>query len=199
MCGGGGCPSAGADPSRSATGTPNDSAETHPRSGFRFPVKVGPFVRVNLQRYDERGDNVSAGYNLVTGELQVAATVYVYPAPVDVKVFPLPSVGEAPAWFVERHLDQVEREIFQAHPTARRVSADAVQLSQASRRKSGRRCVYAYTEPFNLPGIPQPLRSELYLFTHGPWFIKYRFTYPEPEAAAGDAITSFMQSLAWPR
>ena len=136
---------------------------------------------------------------MLTGQLQVIATTYVYPAPVDVKVFPLPSVGEAPDWFVKNYFQRVQAEIVQRHKGARLVAEERVQVRQAGRLHSGWRCEYAFSESFALTGLPQPLRSEAYLFTHGAWFVKYRFTYPEPQAdAAREAIATFMRDLSWP-
>jgi hypothetical protein len=46
-----------------------------------FPVPVDEFQRVVINRYDTAGEDVGVGYNLVSSEIAVSATIYAYPAP----------------------------------------------------------------------------------------------------------------------
>ena len=60
---------------------PSQGLYVHKASGMEFPITVGEFRRTKLLRYDTGELDVSAGYDLFTPTSQVAATVYVYPAP----------------------------------------------------------------------------------------------------------------------
>jgi hypothetical protein len=59
----------------------SEGAYTHEKSGMTFPLGVAEYRRVGIQRYDQEGLDISASYNLEDGRHQIAATVYVYPAP----------------------------------------------------------------------------------------------------------------------
>src|SRR6478672_1232520 len=53
------------------------AAFKHEPSGFTFAPTVAGFEREKATRYDERGEDVSVGYN--DDQKLIAATVYVYP------------------------------------------------------------------------------------------------------------------------
>src|SRR4051812_1429495 len=76
-----GCPSAGTPQVRRAVPIQVKGDYVHAPSGMRFPEQVGEYRRLNVVRYDDRGDDVSAGYTLPRPGSPVTTTVYVYPAP----------------------------------------------------------------------------------------------------------------------
>lgn len=142
---------------------------------MEFPGTVGAFRRGETHRYDAEGRDMSAAYDLARLGSAVAGTVYVYPAPIDVAVFPAPKVGEAPEWFFSNHFEQVKAQILSHHQASTVISEGDAFVEQNHRREKGKRAMFSY--PDSTPYGVQPFLSEMYLFTHGKWFIKYRFTY----------------------
>jgi hypothetical protein len=173
-----------------------ESIVSHPFSRMEFPDTVGHFRRGEINRYDQEGRDMSVAYNLVRLGSAVAGTVYVYPAPVDVAVFPIPKVGEAPEWFVKNHAEAIKTEIIRYHEGAAILSEDDIEIKQPSGLQKGRRILFQYTE--DTPYGPQPFLSEMLLFTHGKWFIKYRFTYlRDYKVVVKKDIDEFLESLKW--
>jgi hypothetical protein len=163
-----------------------------------FPEAVGMFRQGEIKRYDRDGRDMSVAYNLARLGSAVAGTVYVYPAPIDVAVFPIPKVGEAPEWFVKNHTEEIKNQIIRHHAGAEVVSEDAVSIKQAAGVQKGRRVLFQYTE--DTPYGPQPFLSEMLLFTHGKWFIKYRFTYlSDYKSVVRKDIDEFVEALKWPQ
>ena len=77
------------------------------------------------------------------------------------------------------------------------VSEGTVQVSAGGKKRSGQHVEFTFTGSF--AGQLQPVRSEIFLFTHGHWFIKLRVTYPTPEqGVAAPVIKAFIDELAWP-
>lgn len=175
-----------------------EPSTSHPFSEMRFPDEVGAFRKGEIKRYDRAGRDVSVAYNLARLGSAVAGTVYVYPAPIDVKVLPIPKVGEAPEWFVKNHTEEIKKQIIQHHTGAQILSEDDVEIDQASGMQKGRRVLFQYTE--NTPYGPQPFLSEMLLFTHGKWFVKYRFTYlRDYKSVVRRDIDELVEALKWPQ
>jgi hypothetical protein len=157
---------------------------THGPSQFRFPPRIGSFQREAVTQYDQDGLDVSVGYN--HPGYRIAATVYVYPVP-----------QRSPDNTLEGHFGSCKAEVVRTNGGAQFVSEGAVQISPGGLQHSGRQAAYTLTAVF--AGQRQPLRSELYLFAHGPWFIYYRVTYPvEQRAVAESAAKAFINELRWP-
>jgi hypothetical protein len=63
-------------------------------------------------------------------------------------------------------------------------------------QRIGQSAAFTFTGSF--ANRQQPLRSELYLFADGQWFIKYRVSYPVgQQATAEPAIKEFIEQLSW--
>lgn len=177
---------------------PAQTSVSHPFSGMRFPERVGAFRQGEINRYDREGRDMSVAYNLPRLGSAVAGTVYIYPAPINVAVFPIPKVGEAPEWFVEKHTEEIKNQIKRHHAEAEVVSEEAVSIKQASKVQKGRRVLFQYTG--DTPYGPQTFLSEMLLFTHGKWFIKYRFTYlRDYKLVVRKDIDEFVEALMWPQ
>lgn len=177
---------------------PREQTTLHTFSGMRFPETVGVFRQGEVNRYDRDGRDMSVAYNLARLGSAVAGTVYVYPAPIDVKVFPIPKVGEAPDWFVKNHTEEIKKQIIRHHTGAQVLSEDDVEINQTSGLQKGRQALFQYIEstPYGL----QPFLSEMLLFTHGKWFIKYRFTYlRDYRSVVRKDIDEFVEALKWPQ
>ncbi len=133
----------------------------HEPSGMIFPETVGSFRRDRVLRYDTAGRNVSAGYNLDRLGSAIAATVYVYPAPVDVKILPIPSISGPREDIVLIFFDLLKDEIREAHPDAELVAEREVTVTQDEVVKSGHHAVFRYDQP--TPYGKQKFLSEAYL------------------------------------
>lgn len=169
----------------------------HETSGMRFPERIGPWVRERILQYDSEGHNVSVGYNIFRWGPGIAATVYVYPGPPTVKVFPIPSLGGPCRGLVGWHFGAVKKEIEDTYPDAVLIAEGEVAAPQAVAKDAGRRALYRYTLP--TPYGRQMFLSEAYLFGHKRHFIKYRATYLEMHAERGSQdVKDFMRALAWP-
>jgi hypothetical protein len=156
---------------------------THQPSGFHFPPKVGAFAREAVQQYDREGQDISVGYNL--GQ-SAAMTVYVYP----------PQPG-APDKSLAGQFETCKNEIVGHHAGAKQTFAGPITATVGGQERTGRRAAYTLTEPS--AARQQELGSELYLFTEGKWFIKYRVTYSAGERETVEpAIKAFITDLKWP-
>ena len=162
-----------------------------------FPPAIGDFKRVEIVRYDETGLDMSAGYNFESPDLNIVATVYVYPAP-SLRSFGSPAdvVQSARAKLCGDEFKRRQREVMAFHPDARLVSEEAVGRPQAGPAVEGRKASYEFDAAFR--GRRQSLHSELYVycFIADKWAFEYRFTSqrsPDP----GARIAAFMKALVW--
>jgi len=159
-------------------------AYTNSPSRFVFPPRVGSFERAQIVEYDSYGMDVGVGYN--DPKESIAMTVYVYPIS-----------QNAPNDTLNRHFIICKGIVLAQHAGALLVVDDPVQIAPAGIQHTGLRAAFTYTDKFEHKR--QPLRSELYLFTHGQRFVKYRVTYPAGRQAEAElAIRELMTQLAWP-
>ncbi|MCC6140819.1 MAG: hypothetical protein IT389_09430 [Nitrospira sp.] len=172
-------------------------AYTHEKSGMTFPIAVGEFHRAGIQRYDQDGQDISVGYNLLDDRRQIIATVYVYPAP------PLVSIGSPPETVasVRTHLSKQEfetrkREVLQPRPGARLIEDTDISIPVGGIVRTGRMATFEYDEHFL--GKKQSLRSHLFLFNFvgGKWAIKFRISYPSHLEVTRE-IDSVLQGALW--
>lgn len=161
---------------------------THNGSQFPFPPKIGNYHRVAITQYDHEALDVSVGYNLHSNEIAIIAmTVYIYPR-----------IQRAPDDTLAGHFGTCKHEVSSHHPNAKLVSEGEVQAAPGGLKRKGQHATFTATE--DLAGTQQPVRSELYLFSLGRWFIKYRVTYPiGQQAVAEPLIRAFIDELAWPK
>ena len=173
----------GTRPSATQTGD-----NVHEPTGWVFPETVGPFKDREITRYDKTGANVSAGYGISTPDAQIAVTVYIYPGV---------RRGAIPDALAAKHFEQIKGDVTRVHPDATLDSESKTELTQAAKPRDGRKAVFRFDA--NFAGKEQAVRSEVYLFTLGPWFVKYRVSYPAAQAdEAAKRIETFMNDLAWP-
>lgn len=157
---------------------------TNAASQFRFPPRIGGFAREQVTQFDRQGQDVGVGYNHLGHG--IAMTVFVYPI-----------LQRAPDDTLNGHFSTCKAEVLRRHSGAQLVSEDAVQISPGGVQRSGHHATFTYTEMF--ANQRQAVRSELFLFTHGQRFIKYRATYPVgQQAAAEPVLRAFIDELAWP-
>jgi len=155
----------------------------HEPSDFRFPAILGDFAREAVKRYDRDGQNVSVGYNL--GQ-SVAMTVFVYPVSL-----------AAPDKTLGDHFEACKRDVVSRHKGAAVVSEGPTMVAPGGQQRLGQHAAFTYTALF--ARRQQDVRSELYLFMDGKWFIKYRVTYPVgDQQTAEPAVKAFIEDLSWP-
>jgi hypothetical protein len=174
------------DPHRGTRANLPSRTETYTNapSQFRFPLRIGEFEREQVKQYDQQGQDVGVGYNHLG--LGVAVTVFAYPIP-----------SRSPDNTLDGHFSTCKAQVLRGHSGAQLVSAEAAQFSPGGVQRSGQHAAFTYTEIF--AHRRQAVHSELFLFTHGQRFIKYRATYPVgQQAAAEPAIRAFIEELAWP-
>ncbi|MDQ2639318.1 MAG: hypothetical protein M3Y79_01870 [Pseudomonadota bacterium] len=149
----------------------------HNDSGFTFPARLGSFARFQGHQYDERGRDISVGYN---GDIPSMVTVYVYPAGgID----------------LDAALTTQSASVLAAYPGARVTGRRTVQVTPDEIPAVA--VSFEFSAAFN--GREQPLHSELVLARCGDHFVKYRITYPETIAdIAGEDSGKFLHYFAWP-
>ena len=169
----------------------------HPASKITMPESVAGFQRDMVLRYDVDGLDVSAGYNLGSAIHQIAATVYVYPAPGLVSIGSPPDVvADARAHLTEGEFERRMQEIQRAHPGATLIGQRDTLRTENGQPYPGKLAVFEYEDMF--AGSKVPLRSHLYVFCYvgGKWAIEYRFTHPKSEDADKE-IQEFIEKWSW--
>lgn len=172
-------------------------AYVHEKSGMTFPIAVGDFQRATVQRYDQDGLDVSAGYNLFDAKRQIIATVYVYPAPSLVSIGSSPETVESARSFLTRQeFEARKREILQPRPGAKLVEDTEISIAIGGAVRVGRMATFEFEEKF--AGKKQPLRSHLCMFSYigGKWALKYRITYPTYLESTHE-IDTILEGVPW--
>lgn len=171
----------GSEPDAAATQPSPDLA--HPASGMRFPVEVEGFQRDGMSRYDKRGEDVSVGYHRLDAQMALTATVYIYPS-------------ERYGGDLDRQFDEARDAVLRNRKGAELIGQGEMRLFQRGTYHNGRRAHFLVKDP---TGERPLVVSHLFLFMHGPWFIKYRATFPaDQHEACDDALLRFMAALPWP-
>jgi hypothetical protein len=180
---------------RSRTGDP-ESANIQTASGMTFPLTVGDFRRAEVTRYDAAGTDIGVGYNLGSPTPTVAATVYVYPAPLSSLGSPPQIVADGRNHLCDGEFARRKAELTRAHPGARLIREGPALPPGVGSRLAGTMAVYEIDEMFD--GRRQTLSSQLYVYCHvgRNWAIEYRFTSPKA-ADTDSAISAFMAALRW--
>lgn len=149
----------------------------HKDSGIAFPSRIGSFLRVTGNQYDEQGRDISVGYN---GDIPVVVTVYVYPAE-----------GRT----LEADLVEQSAVVLDAHPGATVLDHGKVQVTPEDVDAA----LVSFQFSADFYGKQQPLHSQLVLARLGERFVKYRITYPVAIAdIATEDSTRFLHNFAWP-
>ena len=150
-------------------------------TGFRFPARLGVFVRGDTQQYDEAGQDLSVTYE--AGVL-IVATIYEYPT------------GGKTVWteFADR-----KDEIKSVHKDARLLHEGEVTIHPGHKARRGSKAVFAISQGYHYQ-FPGPYRSDLLVFGRGNRFIEYRFSYPAAHRERAEIeIAKFIDALAWPK
>jgi hypothetical protein len=171
----------------------------HPESGMQFPGLVEAFQRVNARSYSDSGqDDVGIGYKSILRYVPISVTVYVYPIPSIYKIdSPSAAVSDPERFLMDNSFSDITSVILSLHKDTVLLKKQTFTLQQNGRMINGRKALFQYRQP--VAGAQQEVLSELYLFRSGPWFVKYRATYPKTvQNFAEDHIVDFMKSLTIP-
>ena len=157
----------------------------HQSSMMEFPRYVGLFSRGEVTLYDKTGNDISVSY--LQPSLRCVTTVYIYPA-VDSRNRP---------YNTQAHFDEIVKTIQQSYKETKIISIGQTSLEQNNQTHRGLHAAFSMIRDTSQGAIP--CFSDLYLFRHGEWFIKYRFTYPQQSRKNIAAeIEQFLKSLNWP-
>lgn len=174
-----------------------EGAYTHERSGMTFPLAVGDFRRSLVQRYDQDGLDLSAGYDLYLTQQKIAVTVYVYPAPPLVSIGSPPgTVASARTFLAKSEFEARKREVLQSRSGARLTEDTEISVPIGGTFRVGRMATFEYQDQF--AGQRQSPRSHLCMFNFvgGTWALKYRITYPASLEATRE-IDTILQGVPW--
>ncbi len=149
-------------------------------TGFRFPARVGLFVRDDSQQYDEAGQDLSVTYQ--AGVL-IVATVYEYP-----------TGGK----MLETEFADRKDEVKSVHKDARLLRDEEVTIRPGRKSRRGRKAVFVLQPGFAYHS-EQPYQSDLLIFQRKGRFVVYRFSYPAAHRERAEIeITKFIDALSWP-
>lgn len=163
---------------------PATATYTNAVSLFQFPPKLGAFTREQIHQFDREGRDIGVGYNdLHHG---VSVTIFIYPV-----------AQQAPNDDLEGHFGTCKADILRLHKDAGLVANRTEQVSAGGQKRNAKYACYAFTDMFAQQR--QPVRSELYLFSQGQWFIKFRATYPiGQQTVVESALETFINDFVWP-
>jgi hypothetical protein len=162
-----------------------DQIYTNAPSKFQFPPTIATFQRnPTFVQYDPDGRDIGIGYTETPSG--AAATIFVYPVSQD-----------PPNNKLDSHFESCKTEVLARHAGSKLLSDAKIQIAPGGKKQDGLHAAFDSTEMF--AGKVQPIKLELYLFTHNKEFVLYRITYPAAQQAAAEpAIKAFLEGLAWP-
>ena len=176
----------------------DQSDYTHAGTEMIFPEHIGKFQRVQITQFAPEEKDVGIGYNFYDPVSPISATVYIYLAPSVVSIGSSPEVAETTKDLMfQSHLNDVKREIMQVHPDAKLISENSCVVTIGEQSHKGQEVTFEFAYVFGTK--PQDSISQLYLFQHDGWMIKYRFTFPKVTAVTSEAVVmDFLKKLVWP-
>jgi len=162
----------------------------HVPTGMQFPTEIAGFKRVKVLQYDRTGSNVSAGYTLDYFGFKIAeVTVYIYPVEIE--------PGSGPI-SLEKHYDELRALLFNIYADARDLEDGEIKIGQPFGPQTG--LMFKFTHRPSKLFNSKLCYAKLYLFEHGPWFIKYRVTNPvKDDLRVEQEFGAFLQMLTWPQ
>jgi len=150
------------------------------RTGFRFPARVGLFIRGGSQQYDAAGEDLSVKYQ---AGAMIVADIYDYPT----------GGKTLRTEFADR-----KREIKSYHADALLLREEEVTIHPGGKARRGRKAVFAVSQGYHY-SFPPPYQSDLLVFQRGDRFLEYRFSYSAAHREAAESeIAKFVDALLWP-
>ena len=140
----------------------NDKALINIHSGAVFEETYGDFIRVNTQKYDNAGKDVSVRYSCDTDSYRIKADIYVYPT----------NIGMATVDRLRGHYPQLKNDVFTVHKNVQLVLEKETIFNFALGDRFG--ILAGFTVEMN----DEKMMSFLFLFGEKDWYILFRISYP---------------------
>jgi hypothetical protein len=174
-----------AAPERPATGAPDTSPApwVHAPTGMVFPQAIAGFERDDDDVPEPGADQIAVSYKRFDEKVAIMVTVYLYPQ----SLFG----GSLDENFRAATVAVLDRE-----RGVRLIGEGRMALEQAGRVQEGRRAHFFVDD--DAEKLP-PQITHLFMFAHGPWFIKYRTIFLAFQHEEADrANLELMRALRWP-
>ena len=163
-------------------------------SGMTYPESVGDFSRVSILQYKADGSDMSAGYHRMLAHAEIVATAYTFPIPAGSATDASGHIGQSQCAPMAQ---EIMREVTQAAPSAKPLSAETVSLDQQGPQQ-GFHGIFALTAPRFMDRTDEPVKSEAYVFcVKDKWIAEFRFSHPAATPDARKEIDAFMAGLKW--
>lgn len=156
----------------------------HPKSGFVFPEKFGKLERSGVAQFDASGNDVAIGYDVVEGDVQIAATIYVTPPA-------RTTAGERLT--LEQHFKLEAASIMQLHAKSSSTPPWTPKQTKNLEQAPGHAILFRYVESFH--GESQPVESFLQVFEYEGWVVKYRISYPESQSKRANVLAQVLPQI----
>lgn len=154
-----------------------------------WPERAAGFERERVIAYRLDRSDLSVGYNLLSPEAQIAATIYL----ADIGVYPGIHAHGTPMWTLYQ---ANKATIQQHHPGARLLDEDIVTLTRHGREYTALRAVYRYDDVFM--GRRQRVHSVLMIWRHRDTFVKLRSTMPYDQRALAESnYLALLDAVDW--
>jgi len=148
-----------------------------------FPATLAGFTRDDRESRDPRGEATAVNYKRLGDEVPVMVTVYIYPQSLS---------GND----LDRHFLAAKTAVLRNGRGTELLAEGPMELEQDGEIQAGRRAHFIISnesEPY------PPQITHLFLFKHGPWFIKYRTIFLAFQHDKADvANLDFLRALRWP-
>lgn len=184
-----GCPSSGrAKPTREApAGSSLSAAPAAERLKAFYPLALGRFTRVGVQKYDGEGNDASVRYRYAPDgkETLIDFTAHFYPAR-----------GENET--LDDAVRVATKQVRSKNRGAKVTKSEPIEIKRDGERREGRRVTFEFTHEFS--GERQKVISELYMYPGAPGrWVKYRLHYSadRAEEMRGRA-DPFVAAFPWP-
>jgi hypothetical protein len=129
---------------------------TQQSSGMTYPESVGDFNRVSILQYKPDGSDMSAGYHRMLAQAEIVATAYTFPIPAGTATDASGHIGQSQCAPLAA---EIMREVTQASPSARPLSAETVTLDQQGPQR-GFHGIFALTAPHFMDRTGEAVKSE---------------------------------------
>jgi hypothetical protein len=156
----------------------------HPKSGFVFPEKFGKLERTGVARFDPAGNDVAIGYDVLEGDVQLAATIYVTP-PARTK--------DGERLSLEQHFKREAASIMQLQAKSTSSPPWTPKQTKNLEEAPGHAILFRYVASFH--GKSQPVESLFQVFEYEGWVVKYRITYPESQSKRANVLAQVLPQI----
>ena len=184
-----GCPSGRSEPPpREAPAASSlSAAPAAARLEAFYPVALGRFTRVGVQKYDGEGNDASVRYRFAPDEKQtlIDFTAYFYP-------------GRGADETLDEAVRAATKEVRSKNRGAKVLNSEPIEVKRDGEAREGRRVTFEFTHEFG--GERQKVMSELYVYPGAPGrWVKYRIHYPADRAEEMQARAHpFAAMFPWP-